>query len=74
MVQGTYVRDEMATGSTTYSNLDKVCPVWRNRQRRCMQPCIGLLIRARLVSCLYRARQLLSYGTEMSPCLDVLLN
>lgn len=25
-MQGTYVSDEIATGSTTYSNLDKVCP------------------------------------------------
>ena len=25
-MQGTFVSDEIATGSSTYSNLDKVCP------------------------------------------------
>ncbi len=47
-MQGTYVSDEIATGSSTYSNLDKVCPqqVDHDDQHRHI-----LLVRPALTSC-----------------------
>ena len=48
MMQGTYVSDEIATGSSTYSNLDKVCPqqVDHDDQHRHI-----VLVRPALTSC-----------------------